>query len=255
MSRSRAARRSRSRSRPSATGRPPGAGAHRTQQQEIHNDQATAGHRGVDAREPASRHVLRTAPVKPARNRVANASPADWRRPVLGTTYARRRGVRGPRQRGELGRPAGGVRARRGGEVPVPADQAGRPRLVSRCRSRSGRTGCARRPTAATRTADATSGMVAYLDGEPVGWVAVEPRAGYRRLRGSSVPWAGRTEDPDDPDVWAIVCFAIRPGFRGQGLTRPLARRPSSTRGRTVRRPSRGTRWSRSPGRPCPGAR
>jgi GNAT superfamily N-acetyltransferase len=70
--------------------------------------------------------------------------------------------------------------------------------------------------------AEHTSGMVAYLDGEPVGWVAVEPRANYRRLRGSSVPWAGRTEDPDDPDVWAIVCFAIRAGYRGQGLTRPL---------------------------------
>jgi GNAT superfamily N-acetyltransferase len=70
--------------------------------------------------------------------------------------------------------------------------------------------------------ADGTSGMVAYLDGEPVGWVAVEPRANYRRLRGSSVPWAGRSEEPDDPDVWAIVCFAIRPGYRGQGLTRPL---------------------------------
>lgn len=71
--------------------------------------------------------------------------------------------------------------------------------------------------------ADGTSGMVAYLDGKAVGWVAVEPRAKYRRLRGSSVPWAGRTEDPDDPGIWAIVCFAIRPGYRGQGLTRPLA--------------------------------
>ena len=71
--------------------------------------------------------------------------------------------------------------------------------------------------------AEGTSGMVAYLDGEPVGWVAVEPRANYRRLRGSSVPWAGRGEDPDDPDVWAIVCFAIRPGYRQRGLTRPLA--------------------------------
>lgn len=71
--------------------------------------------------------------------------------------------------------------------------------------------------------ADGTSGMVAYLDGQPVGWVAVEPRAHYRRLRGSSVPWSGRTEDPDDPGVWAIVCFAIRPGYRGQGLIRPLA--------------------------------
>ncbi|HEY2549541.1 MAG TPA: GNAT family N-acetyltransferase [Streptosporangiaceae bacterium] len=71
--------------------------------------------------------------------------------------------------------------------------------------------------------AEGTSGMVAYLDDTPVGWVAVEPRAAYRRLRGSSVPWAGRLEDPDDPDVWAIACFAIRPGYRGQGLTRPLA--------------------------------
>src|SRR5258708_20888311 len=72
--------------------------------------------------------------------------------------------------------------------------------------------------------ANSTSGMVAYLDGEPVGWVAVEPRANYRRLRGSSVPWAGRIEDPDDADVWAIVCFAIRPGSRGQGLTPPLTK-------------------------------
>jgi ribosomal protein S18 acetylase RimI-like enzyme len=68
-----------------------------------------------------------------------------------------------------------------------------------------------------------TSGMVAYLDGEPVGWVAVEPRANYRRLRGSSVPWAGRSEDPDEPDVWAIVCFAIRTGYRRQRLTHSLA--------------------------------
>ena len=70
--------------------------------------------------------------------------------------------------------------------------------------------------------ADDSSGMVAYLDGEPVGWVAVEPRTNFRRLRGSPVPWSGRVEDPDDPDVWAIVCFAIRPGYRRQGLTRPL---------------------------------
>lgn len=70
--------------------------------------------------------------------------------------------------------------------------------------------------------ADGTSGMVGYLDGEPVGWVAVEPRVNYRRLRGSSVPWAGRNEDPDDPGVWAIVCFAIRAGHRRRGLTYPL---------------------------------
>ena len=27
-----------------------------------------------------------------------------------------------------------------------------------------------------------TSGLVAYLDGEPVGWCAVEPRSAYPRL-------------------------------------------------------------------------
>jgi GNAT superfamily N-acetyltransferase len=72
--------------------------------------------------------------------------------------------------------------------------------------------------------AGGTTGMIAYLDGQPVGWVAVEPRANYRRLRGSPVPWVGRTEDPDDVDVWAIVCFSIRPGYRGKGLTRPLTK-------------------------------
>src|SRR5688500_14204847 len=37
---------------------------------------------------------------------------------------------------------------------------------------------------------DTTSGLVAYLDGEPVGWCAVEPRSAYVRL--GRVPWAGR---------------------------------------------------------------
>jgi GNAT superfamily N-acetyltransferase len=71
--------------------------------------------------------------------------------------------------------------------------------------------------------ADGTSGLVGFSDDEPVGWVAVEPRRNYRRLRGSSVPWAGRHEDPDDPGVWAVVCFAVRPGHRRQGVTHALA--------------------------------
>jgi GNAT superfamily N-acetyltransferase len=69
-----------------------------------------------------------------------------------------------------------------------------------------------------------TCGLVAYLDGEPVGWVAVAPRTTYRRLRGSNVPWAGRTEDKADDTVWSVACFVVRAGFRGQGLTYELAR-------------------------------
>ena len=53
-----------------------------------------------------------------------------------------------------------------------------------------------------------TSGLVAYLDGEPVGWCAVEPRAAYPRLPPQRVIMKQRGEDPDDPCVWAVTCFA-----------------------------------------------
>jgi GNAT superfamily N-acetyltransferase len=72
--------------------------------------------------------------------------------------------------------------------------------------------------------ATATSGLVAYLDDEPVGWVAVEPRTAYPKLRTSRIPWTGRDEDRDDGHVWAVTCFVIRKGYRGSGLTYPLAR-------------------------------
>ncbi len=72
--------------------------------------------------------------------------------------------------------------------------------------------------------APATSGLVGYLDGEPVGWVAVEPRTAYPKLRTSRITWSGRAEDKDDDGVWAVTCLVIRKGFRGRGLTYPLAR-------------------------------
>jgi GNAT superfamily N-acetyltransferase len=72
--------------------------------------------------------------------------------------------------------------------------------------------------------ATATSGLVGYLDEEPVGWVAVEPRTAYPKLRTSHVPWSGRKEDKDDGGIWAVTCFAVRKGYRGRGLTYPLAR-------------------------------
>jgi GNAT superfamily N-acetyltransferase len=69
-----------------------------------------------------------------------------------------------------------------------------------------------------------TSGLVAYLDGEPVGWCAVEPRTAYPRLLDSPVPWAGRDEDPGDDSVWAVTCFVTRAGFRRRGVSYALAR-------------------------------
>ncbi|MFI9008221.1 GNAT family N-acetyltransferase [Actinosynnema sp. NPDC053489] len=72
--------------------------------------------------------------------------------------------------------------------------------------------------------APATSGLVAYVGDEPAGWVAVEPRLAYPKLRTLRVPWSGRDEDRDDPGVWAVTCFVVRRGFRGRGLTCHLAR-------------------------------
>ena len=70
-----------------------------------------------------------------------------------------------------------------------------------------------------------TSGLVAYLDGEPVGWCAVEPRTAYAGLvRNQRVPWVGRAEDKTDDSVWAVTCFFTRVGFRKRGVSRALAR-------------------------------
>lgn len=69
-----------------------------------------------------------------------------------------------------------------------------------------------------------TSGLVAYVDGEPVGWCAVEPRTAYPRLLRTPVPWTGRDEDKADDGVWAVICFATRAGFRRRGVSRALAR-------------------------------
>ncbi len=72
--------------------------------------------------------------------------------------------------------------------------------------------------------AHTTSGLVAHLDGEPVGWCAVEPRTAYPLLPPARVAWTERGEDKDDDGVWAVTCFATRAGFRRRGVSRALAR-------------------------------
>ena len=92
------------------------------------------------------------------------------------------------------------------GSVPV-AERANRLRQQTHC---------------GQSAAETTSGLVAYFDGEPVGWCAVEPRAAYVRL--GRVPWAGRAEDKTDDSVWAVTCFVTRRDFRRRGVSRALAR-------------------------------
>jgi GNAT superfamily N-acetyltransferase len=57
-------------------------------------------------------------------------------------------------------------------------------------------------------------GLMAYADGEPVGWCAIAPRSDYPRLANS------RTLQPvDDQPVWSITCFFVARPFRRRGVT------------------------------------
>jgi GNAT superfamily N-acetyltransferase len=70
-----------------------------------------------------------------------------------------------------------------------------------------------------------TSGLVAYVDGEPVGWCGVEPRVAYFGLkRNFKVHWEGRDEDKEDATVWSVTCFVVRAGYRRRGISYALAR-------------------------------
>ena len=70
-----------------------------------------------------------------------------------------------------------------------------------------------------------TSGLVAFRDGEPVGWCAVEPRPAYSGLlRNNRVPWVDRAEDKADASVWAVTCVFTRAGFRRRGVSAAMVR-------------------------------
>lgn len=69
--------------------------------------------------------------------------------------------------------------------------------------------------------ASPTSGLVAYVEGEPAGWVKVSARPQQPRIARSR-NLARSPEPMDDPDVWAITCFVVRREHRGRGLTARL---------------------------------
>ncbi|WP_030529335.1 GNAT family N-acetyltransferase [Phycicoccus jejuensis] len=70
-------------------------------------------------------------------------------------------------------------------------------------------------------TAGPTSGLVGYIDDEPAGWVAVEPRKNYPRIWARQKSWMRM--DPDLEGVWSVTCFVVRKGFRRKGLMYELA--------------------------------
>jgi GNAT superfamily N-acetyltransferase len=62
-------------------------------------------------------------------------------------------------------------------------------------------------------------GLLAYVDGQPAGWVSIAPRESHARLV------ASRSLRPvDEQPVWSIVCFFIGREYRRQGLAADLVR-------------------------------
>ena len=73
------------------------------------------------------------------------------------------------------------------------------------------------------RAVDATAsegrapGLIAYREGEPIGWVSLGPRDDYERLQHSRV-----LAPIDERPVWSIVCFVVARRARNQGVANAL---------------------------------
>ena len=92
---------------------------------------------------------------------------------------------------------------------------------------------------------DPGPGLVAYLDGAPVGWCGVGPRSDFHRLTHSRT-----IQHLDDVPAWSVVCLVVASGHRGKGIAaamlkscRRLLTRPRRHRRRGLSDRQRG--WSR----------
>lgn len=60
-------------------------------------------------------------------------------------------------------------------------------------------------------------GLIAFLDKQPVGWLALAPREDYMKIENSRV-----FKRIDDKPVWSISCFFIKKEYRHKGLSGQL---------------------------------
>lgn len=73
-------------------------------------------------------------------------------------------------------------------------------------------------------------GVLAFRDGTPVGWCAVEPRDCYPRILRSQVLKAAGPAVHSQPGngldgpVWSVSCFVVAPGHRRSGVAAALLR-------------------------------
>ena len=131
-----------------------------------------------------------------------------------------------PRQRGGLrGSPDGLRQSWQRPRLPVPALQARAARGVQVLPAEGACSPIGGADELRPSRRGTTTGLVAYLDGEPVGWCAVEPRTAYQGLlRVYRVPWEGRQEDKTDESVWSVTCVFVRAGYRKRGIAYELAK-------------------------------
>jgi len=60
-------------------------------------------------------------------------------------------------------------------------------------------------------------GILAYADGQAIGWCSVAPREVFHRLERSRT-----LKRIDDRPVWSVVCFFVAKPFRRQGVSTQL---------------------------------
>jgi GNAT superfamily N-acetyltransferase len=77
--------------------------------------------------------------------------------------------------------------------------------------------GVLERAVTTTEAVGRAPGLVAYRDGEAIGWVSLGPRDDYARLQGSRV-----LAPIDEKPVWSIVCFVVARSARKQGVANTL---------------------------------
>jgi hypothetical protein len=66
---------------------------------------------------------------------------------------------------------------------------------------------------------DQVPGVLAYADGQPVGWCSIGPRQTYTALENSRI-----LKRLDDQPVWSVVCFFVDKAHRQHGAMLDLLR-------------------------------
>ena len=64
---------------------------------------------------------------------------------------------------------------------------------------------------------DEVPGLLAYLEGKPVGWISIGPRQVFGRIQRSPL-----FKPIDEKPMWSVVCFYIQKGFRRKGIGKKL---------------------------------